>query len=65
MPVGRRRRKYPFSLRYIEPRTLHATFDLFGILAICFGQLNFNGPTESAYAAQGPQARLRNGASST
>lgn len=27
-----------------------------------FGPLNFNSPTESAYAAQGPQACLRNGA---
>lgn len=37
LPVGRHRRKHPFSLRYIESRTLDARFDLFGILAIFLG----------------------------
>lgn len=37
LPVGRHRRKHPFSLRYIESRTLDARFDLFKILAIFLG----------------------------
>lgn len=37
LPVGRHKRKHPFSLRYIELRTLDARFDLFGILAIFLG----------------------------
>lgn len=63
VPIGHEMKK-SFSLigTSSKSRTLHARFDLFRILAICFGLSNFDGPTESAYAARGPRNLARTAA---